>query len=175
MSATPEIAYTYLRTCVLMEKNGDLTPVVPADFQHGGAAHVITAWNPGGERRDAPDNAAADVRLHDELDQRGLVPVRARGVDSGSDYHEEGWLVRGMHDDAARSIGADFGQVAVFRLAAARQTVLACTEGWSISRSLHLLSANDVVIGHEDFNAGGRRLGSGSSETSWRSSSRECT
>lgn len=157
MSATPEIAYVYLKTCVFMKNNDCLAPVSPADFQHGDGAHVITAWNPGGQRLEAPDNTAADSQLRDHLDRRELEPVRVRGADPSSDHYEDGWLVHGLRDDEAREIGAKFGQVAVFRLANARQTVLACTDEWSVSRSLHLLSANDIQTGHESFNEGGLR------------------
>jgi hypothetical protein len=155
MNSTPEIAYIYLKTRVSVEKDGRLEQVVPADLPHGDVAHVITAWNPGDERPDALSNEAADARLRDHLVARGLVPVRARGADPGSAHFEDGWLVRGLRDVDARALGADFGQVAVFRLANARQTVLACTEEWSVSKSLHLISAEDVVIGHKSFYAGG--------------------
>lgn len=157
MSATPETAYVYLQTRVSMVKNGDLSLVRPADFQHGDVAHVITAWNPGQKRLGESANADADARLRDELGRRDLEPVRACGTDARSDYYEDGWLVRGLRDAEARSIGEQFGQVAVFRLANGRQTVLACTDGWSVSRSLHSLSANDIQTGHESFNAGGLR------------------
>lgn len=155
MSSTPEIAHVYLKTHVSFVKNGRLEPVTPADFPHGEVAHVITAWNPGDERPNADSNAVADARLRDHLVGRGLDPLRARGADPESTHFEDGWLVRGLRDVDARSIGADFGQVAVFKLANARQAVLACSEEWSVSRSLHLLSVEDVVMGHRNFNAGG--------------------
>jgi hypothetical protein len=155
MTATPELAYVYLRTSVSVEKEGRLESLLPTDVQGRDVAHVITAWNPGDERPDGESNAAADERLREELRHAGLAAVRARGADPSSAHFEDGWFVRGLSDDEARSIGADYGQVAIFRFSNALQTVMACAEEWSVSRSLHQISVDDVVAGHNDFNAGG--------------------
>lgn len=98
--------------------------------------HVLTAWNPGDDRPSREVNDAANERLRALLVERGLEPRRAVGADPDSDHFEESWAVVGLDDDAARAIGASFGQVAVFRLSGSVQTVLACTEDWSVSRAL---------------------------------------
>jgi hypothetical protein len=54
----------------------------------------------------------------------GHEPVRAIGSDPDSDHREEGWAVVGLSDDEALSIGAEFGQIAVFRFANRMQSVL---------------------------------------------------
>jgi hypothetical protein len=132
----PAIASLYLATEIRWGGPGG-TPVAPHDaYLDGVAAHVITAWNPGDERPSLEANHAADCRLRDRLESAGFAPRRVVGADPHSDHFEESWLVAGLSDDAARSIGAEFGQVAVFRIAGGQQTVLACSESWSVSRSL---------------------------------------
>jgi hypothetical protein len=42
--------------------------------------------------------------------------------------------VEGLTDDQAREIGAEFGQVAVFRVHDGFQTVIACGGAWQVSR-----------------------------------------
>ena len=66
----------------------------------------------------------------------GLHPHRAVGADPDSEHFEESWAVVGLDDQEARAIGAAFGQVAVFRISDGMQTVLACSEDWSLSRRL---------------------------------------
>jgi len=99
-----------------------------------GVVHVLTAWNPGDERPSREENDDANERLLIELVSRGLNPCRAVGADPDSEHAEESWAVHGLSDDEARAIGAAFGQVAVFRLTATDQTVLACFEDWVVSR-----------------------------------------
>lgn len=102
----------------------------------GVVAHVITAWNPGDERPTPEANDRADEQLRLRLESRGLGPLRVVGADPDSDHVEQSWLVTGLTDDEARSIGREFGQVAVFRIADGVQCVLACSESWSVSRPL---------------------------------------
>jgi len=157
MSATPEIAYLYKKTLVSVERDGIQVPVISAGISEAEVVHVITAWNPGDERPDADMNDAADVRLRSLLEARSLAPIRARGSDPHSAHYEESWLVHGLSDNEARSIGEQFGQVGVFRFANSRQTVLACTDDWSVTRSLYDITSNDIVVGNRAFNAGGLR------------------
>jgi hypothetical protein len=95
---------------------------------------VLTAWNPGDERLSREENDAANEELRIEIMSRGLNPCRAVGADPDSEHAEESWAVCGLSDDEARDIGAAFGQVAVFRVTATSQTVLACFEDWVVSR-----------------------------------------
>ena len=108
-----------------------------ADSSHRGCS-VITAWNPGDQRPTDQTNRAANQELFEQLVTRGLEPVRAVGQDPDSSHAEESWAVSGTTDDIARELGAQFGQVAVFRITTGSQTVLACEEGWQESRSIPL-------------------------------------
>lgn len=126
----------YLKTHVSIEEGGRLVAVGESSMVRESIVHVITAWNPGDERPTHEQNNAANRALHDLLTGRGLHPRRAVGADPDSDHSEESWAVVGLDDHEARAIGASFGQVAVFRIADGMQTVLACTEDWSLSRPL---------------------------------------
>jgi hypothetical protein len=130
-----ELQKLYLKTVVLIEEDGLLVPASNARCVAQGVVHVLTAWNPGDERPSREENDAASEKLRIELVSRGLSPCRAVGADPDSGHAEESWAVVGLSDDEARAIGAAFGQVAVFRLTATGQAVLACSEDWMVSRS----------------------------------------
>jgi hypothetical protein len=130
------IAEIYVRTLVSIEQNGVLVPIGKANVIRGTSWYVITAWNPGDARPTRQENDVANERLREVLTLRGLEPFRAVGADPDSDHFEESWAVTGIDGHDARAIGAEFGQVAVFRIADGAQTVLACTEDWSLSRPL---------------------------------------
>jgi hypothetical protein len=124
----------YLKTVVSIEEDGLLVPASNARCVAQGVVHVLTAWNPGDERLSREENDAANEELRIEIMSRGLNPCRAVGADPDSEHAEESWAVCGLSDDEARDIGAAFGQVAVFRVTATSQTVLACFEDWVVSR-----------------------------------------
>ena len=130
-----DLPQLYLRTVVSIEEDGSLVPASNSRSITEGAVHVLTAWNPGDERPSREENDAANEELRIELVSRGLNPCRAVGADPDSEHAEESWAVHGLSDDEARAIGAAFRQVAVFRLTATDQTVLACFEDWVVSRS----------------------------------------
>ncbi len=125
-----------MRTLVSIEQNGVLVSISKANVIRGLSWYVITAWNPGDARPTRQENDFANERLREVLSLRGLEPFRAVGADPDSEYFEESWAVTGLDDHDARAIGAEFGQVAVFRIADGTQTVLACTEDWSLSRPI---------------------------------------
>ena len=129
-----ELQKLYLKTVVLIEEDGLLVPASNARCVAQGVVHVLTAWNPGDERPSREENDAANEELRIELMSRGLNPCRAVGADPDSEHAEESWAVVGLSDDEAREICAAFGQVAVFRLTATSQAVLACSEDWVVSR-----------------------------------------
>jgi hypothetical protein len=134
----PPIAALYLKTEVLVEENGEFAPIQQSRLRASGPVHIITAWNPGDQRPTDQANRAANQELFEQLVTRGLEPVRAVGQDPDSSHAEESWAVSGAADDIARELGAQFGQVAVFRITTGSQTVLACEEGWQASRSIPL-------------------------------------
>jgi hypothetical protein len=99
---------------------------------------VITAHNPGGRLASAADNAAAQAQLAAELDQRGLTWWPAAGGDQSWTHVEASAAVIGMDEADAISLGAQFGQDAIFVLTPADRQVVGCaqrrimTTGWSI-------------------------------------------
>ncbi len=131
-----ELANLYLKTLVSIEEKGVLIQASDTFLLESATFHVITAWNPGAERPSHAENDAANERLHGLLVGKGLTPHRALGADPDSGHFEESWAVTGIDDQEAKAIGAGFGQVAVFRLSAGTQTVMACTDDWSLSRPL---------------------------------------
>ena len=126
----------YLKTEVSIEEAARLVPARDSCLVLSGVVHVITAWNPGDLRPTHEENQKASGELRMRLLGLGLKPIRALGADPDSDHAEESWAVSGLSDDQARALGAEFGQVAVFRLADGVQTVLACKENWQRTRSL---------------------------------------
>ncbi len=135
MAEGKELADLYVQTHISIEEDGKRIPVEKAQWSCE-TIHVITAWNPGTERLTREQNDKANERLRLDLVDRGLSPCRAVGKDPNSDYFEESWAVLGLSDQEARDIGASFNQVAVFRVADGKQTVIACTEDWCVSRLL---------------------------------------
>ena len=126
----------YLKTEVFIEEGGDLVSARESSLVRSRVVHVITAWNPGEARPTREENEKANSELQVRLRVEGLHPVRALGADPDSNHSEESWAVVGLSDNRARALGAEFGQVAVFRLADGAQTVLACFENWECSRAL---------------------------------------
>ncbi|MHC1558130.1 DUF3293 domain-containing protein [Actinomycetospora sp. C-140] len=108
-------------------------------FPFDAPVHVVTAHNPGALRPGPAENTARQAGLDAELDRRGLRHHRTvAGAEDGS-HAEEGALVVGLDDEAARAFGAAWGQDAVFRWSATAWTVLACDDrppvelGWALS------------------------------------------
>jgi len=133
---TGHLAELYLKTVVSIEENSRFIPASSSGLVRTSVVHVLTGWNPGDDRPTRDQNDSANRRLHMLLEERGLQPVRAIGADPDSDHAEESWAVVGLDDEEARAIGASFGQVAVFRISDGTQTVLACSEDWTLSRPL---------------------------------------
>lgn len=136
MSSTPpDIASLYLATIVTIDDHGLWRPAHEVGAKLG-TLHVITAWNPGDERPAREVNDRANEALRADLAQRGLASMRALGKDPNSDHAEESWAVAGFNDRDARALGAKYRQVAVFRITAARQSVLGCFAEWEVGRGV---------------------------------------
>jgi hypothetical protein len=112
---------------------------IEGTFPFDDAVHVVTAADPGARRFTAEENAARQARLEAELDARGLRHwATVAGAEDGS-HAEAGALVVGLDDDAARALGAAWGQDAVFRWSRAAWTVVACDDaeavdlGWRVA------------------------------------------
>ena len=131
--APPEIASLYLATVVTVEESGTWRPAHEVAARLG-TLHVITAWNPGDERSAREVNDQANEALRADLARRGLAPMRALGSDPNSPHAEDSWAVAGFNDRDTSERGAKYRQVAVFRITAARQTVLGCFAEWEVGR-----------------------------------------
>ena len=131
----PPIAHIYLATIVTVEFDGAWRAAHEVAARCG-ALHVITAWNPAEVRPTREANDHANDALRRDLVARGLVPMRALGSDPSSEHAEESWAVSNFSDCAARELGAKYGQVAVFRITSATQTVLACFATWTVERGV---------------------------------------
>lgn len=89
-------------------------------FRHGavGPAYppfaVITAWDPGMQRRPPAENEAANQRLASCLESRRLDYVDARNFAPGGAHEEPGFAVFGLARDEALALASQFGQAAIF-------------------------------------------------------------
>ena len=128
------LAELYLSTHVTVEVNGIWVSAPEAVGLIGHSLHVITAWNPGHDRPTDAENEVANSQLLDDLEILGASVLPALGSDPNSDHAEKSWAVTGVLDESAIELGLKYGQVAIFRLDADRQTVLSCDGTWSRSR-----------------------------------------
>jgi hypothetical protein len=112
---------------------------VEGAFPFDDTVHVVTAADPGAERLTTEENAARQARLEAELDARGLRHWATVASAEDGSHAETGALVVGLDDDAARALGAAWGQDAVFRWSRAAWSVLACDDaepvdlGWRVA------------------------------------------
>jgi uncharacterized protein DUF3293 len=104
-----------------------------------GPVHILTAWDPGDERRSERDN-----RLHQTALEADLRPMAdgiwvAVGVDPVSGHREEGVAVAGVSEADAAALGARYRQDALFAWTPVAWTIVACAggrrlaSGWSIT------------------------------------------
>ncbi len=79
-------------------------------------AALLTAWNPGSERRDRQWNESAQQRLLGELARAGHPCLGARNepdaAQDGEDWTEESVLALGLALPAARALARRYGQLA---------------------------------------------------------------
>lgn len=81
-----------------------------------GCAALLTAWNPGSERRGKEWNESAQQRLLEELSQAGHRWLHGRNepdiAQDGADWTEESVLALDLELPAARALASRYGQVA---------------------------------------------------------------
>lgn len=93
-------------------------------------AAVLTAYNPGSERRSWAQNEAANAQLRDVLQAAYTDVWRADGFSPDGTWREPGWLVWGMPVDVAVAIAADFHQIAIYHYDThGVRSVVACSPG----------------------------------------------
>jgi len=98
--------------------------------------YVLTAWNPSSKPLPLTENRAANRRLAEILKHSGCEVHPAICESPDGDWMEEGLATTGLSLKAARSIGRDFDQQAIFELTEHRQVVHGCFTTWRCERAL---------------------------------------
>ena len=129
--AGPEQRAAYLETEVTV---GGLSAADALDEM--GSVWVVTAWNPFSEELSSAVNAGRHAKLCERLGNDGLTWLPAVGSSPDGGWAEESVAVVGIDSVAARSLGREFGQNAVFEVAAGMLRVHACFDGWIDERPL---------------------------------------
>lgn len=131
-----DAAELFIKTEIAVEIDGSFRPLLDVVGNRRRAFHIITAWNPRGSSATSEENIAADSELRSEIKSRDLEMYRAVGSDPDSSHKEDGWMVAGVKEPEAVSLGRRFGQIAIFRVEQGRLTVVGCQGSWRYSRSL---------------------------------------
>jgi hypothetical protein len=101
--------------------------------------HILTAWDPGGERLSNQENRVQQAALEADLRHLTRDLWSAAGVDPVSGHREEGVAVRGVSDAEARVLGARYRQDAIFVWTPDAWVIMACDGGrrvalgWSVA------------------------------------------
>jgi hypothetical protein len=101
--------------------------------------HVLTAWDPGPERPGLRVNRVRQRALEGDLAHLGSQLLLAVGVDPVTRRREEGVAVQGVQEAEILSLGARYGQDAVFAWTPREWAVVACqgtrrlAGGWSLA------------------------------------------
>ena len=101
--------------------------------------HILTAWDPGGERPTEADNRRRQAALEAELRPLAGGMWAAEGLDPVSGHREEGVAVCGVSEAHAVALGARYRQDAIFAWTPSEWTIVACTgqrrvaSGWSVT------------------------------------------
>ena len=129
--AGPEQRAAYLETEVTVEGRpaaGALTDLGPF--------WVVTAWNPFSEELSPLVNAGRHAELCQRFENDGLTWLPAVGSSPDGGWAEESVAVWGLESEAARLLGREFGQHAVFEVADGLLRVHACFDDWIDERPL---------------------------------------
>lgn len=89
---------------------------------------IITAYATTGETWTEARNREADDRLHKELLERGLKPIRITGYDPATGHAEPGWTVEVPLDEALL-LGRSYLQDAIFWVEEGHVHVVSCGPG----------------------------------------------
>jgi Protein of unknown function (DUF3293) len=103
----------------------------------GRTIYVITAHNPRGQIASDTANAVAEAQLAAELKRRAVTWWPAAGGNPSWTHVEPGAAMIGIDEAHAITLGAEFGQDAIFVLTPVDRQVVGCTDkrvvatGWS--------------------------------------------
>jgi hypothetical protein len=89
---------------------------------------TVTAYNPGGDERDAALNAEGERALEQELVASGMVFWPATGHSADGTWSEPGVAVAGIDRSEACAIGRRYGQLGVFELTDTEVHVVRCND-----------------------------------------------
>jgi hypothetical protein len=107
---------------------------------------IVTAWATTGETWPAEQNALADERLRTTLAARGAWYERITGYSPLDGHAEPGWAAE-LPVGAARALGADFAQDAIYWVRGDELYVTACAADAALER-VSLFSARlDAPLG----------------------------
>jgi hypothetical protein len=100
--------------------------------------HVLTAWDPGGERPGDAVNRERQSSLQEDLRPLATGVWPAVGTDPLSGHREEGVAVSGLSEADAVAVGARYRQDAIFRWTPEAWVVVSCADerrlrlGWRL-------------------------------------------
>lgn len=98
-------------------------------YNGGRSSWLITAHNPGGVVTSPDDNRAQHERLDALLDRSGLYRLPSINRDPADEWPDEpGWLVAGLEEGLARSLGRRFGQAALVAVSCERAELIWITD-----------------------------------------------
>jgi len=129
-------AWIYLATQITITVDGEPLTTAQAVERLGAPLHLVTAWNPGGERPSAQTNAENNLLLKETLDEHTNQIWPAVGRDADSPHFEECFAFAGVDQATAIAIGEEYRQVAIFELTETQQIVLSCDNTWAVARAI---------------------------------------
>jgi hypothetical protein len=103
--------------------------------------HILTAWDPGPVRPGPAVNRARQSALEDDLRPLATTMMAAVGVDPVTGHREEGVAVRGVSEAVVLTLGARYGQDAVFAWTPEAWSIVGShdgrrlTSGWAVQSS----------------------------------------
>jgi len=129
-------AWIYLATQITITVDGEHLTAAQAVERLGAPLHLVTAWNPGGERPTDLVNAQNNLLLKQTLDELTKQIWLAVGRDADSPHFEECFAFAGITRATAIAIGEEYRQVAIFELTETQQIVLSCDKTWYVARPI---------------------------------------
>ena len=129
-------AWIYLATRITITADGEHLTAAQAVDRLGSPLHLVTAWDPGGERPTLKVNTQNNLLLQETLLEYTDKIWVAVGRDADSPHIEEGFAFAGVDRATAIAIGAEYRQVAIFELTETQQIVLSCDATWAVARAI---------------------------------------
>jgi len=129
-------AWIYLATQITITVDGEPLTAAQAVERLGAPLHLVTAWNPGGERPTNLENSQNNLLLKQTLDEHTNQIWPAVGSDADSPHFEECFAFAGVDRATAIAIGEEYRQVAIFELPETLQIVLSCDNTWAVERPI---------------------------------------